>query len=89
VTIDGSTEACTGERARARPTTTTRRDRPDNLSVSPTKSSTTISELLAETLAGLKVGVERIRDPRAYDRRDQEIREIERKGLEAIQHDSK
>jgi hypothetical protein len=45
--------------------------------------------LLAETLARLKMGVERKRDPRAYDRRNQEIREIERRGLEAIQHDLK
>ena len=57
--------------------------------MSPTKSRTPIRELLAETLAALKAGVERIRDPLAYDRRDQQIREIERQGLEAIQRDSK
>ena len=48
-----------------------------------------LGEFLTEALAGLKAGVERIRDPRAYDRRDQEIRELERKGLEAIPSDRK
>jgi hypothetical protein len=57
--------------------------------MSQVSSRTPLRELLAETLAGLKASVERIRDPRAYDRRNQEIREIERRGLEAIQHDSK
>lgn len=48
-----------------------------------------LGEFLTEALAGLKAGVERIRDPRAYDRRNQEIRELERKGLEAIPSDRK
>jgi len=59
--------------------------------MSEMSSRTPLGDLLrlAETLAWLKAGVERIHDPRAYDRRDQEIREIERQGLEAIQHDPK
>ena len=48
------------------------------------KSPSPLGELLAETLAGLKASLDGIRDPRAYDRRNQEIREIERKGLEAM-----
>ena len=53
------------------------------------KSRSRVAELLVDTLARLKASADSRRDPRAYDRRNQEIREIERKGLDAIPSDPK